>query len=199
MWGPLFPPNVSHISHHPACGGLSPSSFVPGPALSWTHMGHVTAGQVLGMAERRNAGGSDYSNAFHPLRLCVSVLSVHLQGSAASTTRAKISIDLIHYQTCSRIYRQLAKMSFLLKTSLRPGGRKLILIPSQYSVTTTTLKTNQRRPASSLVTFDWEDPLSSKTLFTPEEQDIQESARAYCQERLLPRVLGTCGYVSCSN
>ncbi|KAG5751668.1 hypothetical protein H9Q69_008661 [Fusarium xylarioides] len=41
----------------------------------------------------------------------------------------------------------------------------------------------------SLARFDWEDPVSSKSLLTSEELDIQETARAYCQERLLPRVL----------
>ncbi|KAM5360176.1 hypothetical protein ACJZ2D_013937 [Fusarium nematophilum] len=42
---------------------------------------------------------------------------------------------------------------------------------------------------ASTVPFNWEDPLSSKTLLTSDELDIQETARAYCQERLLPRVL----------
>ncbi|KAF5559795.1 glutaryl dehydrogenase [Fusarium phyllophilum] len=42
----------------------------------------------------------------------------------------------------------------------------------------------------SLARFDWEDPVSSKSLLTSEELKIQETARAYCQERLLPRVLG---------
>ncbi|KAF4417055.1 glutaryl- dehydrogenase [Fusarium acutatum] len=42
----------------------------------------------------------------------------------------------------------------------------------------------------SLARFDWEDPVSSKSLLTSEELVIQETARAYCQERLLPRVLG---------
>ncbi|KAF5530236.1 glutaryl dehydrogenase [Fusarium mexicanum] len=42
----------------------------------------------------------------------------------------------------------------------------------------------------SLARFDWEDPVSSKSLLTSEELDIQETTRAYCQERLLPRVLG---------
>ncbi|PVH70618.1 glutaryl-CoA dehydrogenase-like protein [Cadophora sp. DSE1049] len=45
------------------------------------------------------------------------------------------------------------------------------------------------RRLASTVAFDWEDPLSSKSLFTEEELDIQATARAYCQEKLLPRVL----------
>lgn len=39
--------------------------------------------------------------------------------------------------------------------------------------------------------LNWEDPLNTASLFTPEELSIQESAQGYCQDRLLPRVLGT--------
>jgi len=38
--------------------------------------------------------------------------------------------------------------------------------------------------------FNWEDPLDSQSLLTEEEIAIQETAEAYCQERMLPRVLG---------
>lgn len=38
--------------------------------------------------------------------------------------------------------------------------------------------------------FNWEDPLDSASLFTEEEIAIKESAHDYCQERMLPRVLG---------
>jgi hypothetical protein len=42
--------------------------------------------------------------------------------------------------------------------------------------------------------FDWQDPLNAKTLFTEEEIAISETAEAYCQERMLPRVLRkSCG------
>ncbi|KAI9772023.1 MAG: hypothetical protein M1840_001311 [Geoglossum simile] len=37
--------------------------------------------------------------------------------------------------------------------------------------------------------FNWEDPLASSTLFTEEELAVRATANAYCQERLLPRVL----------
>ncbi|KAH9204536.1 glutaryl-CoA dehydrogenase [Leptodontidium sp. 2 PMI_412] len=50
------------------------------------------------------------------------------------------------------------------------------------------LETRSSKLAST-VAFDWEDPLSSNSLFTEEELDIQATARAYCQEKLLPRVL----------
>ena len=38
--------------------------------------------------------------------------------------------------------------------------------------------------------FDWQDPLASKQLLTEEELAIADTAERYCQERLLPRVLG---------
>jgi glutaryl-CoA dehydrogenase len=38
--------------------------------------------------------------------------------------------------------------------------------------------------------FDWQDPLNSKSLLTEDEIAISETAEAYCQERMLPRVLG---------
>lgn len=47
-----------------------------------------------------------------------------------------------------------------------------------------------RRYAHTPVPFNWEDPLGSTNLFTEEELAIQETARSYCQERMLPRVLG---------
>ncbi|RJE22222.1 Glutaryl-CoA dehydrogenase [Aspergillus sclerotialis] len=37
--------------------------------------------------------------------------------------------------------------------------------------------------------FNWEDPLVASDLYTEEELAIQDTARQYCQERLLPRVL----------
>ncbi|RDL33878.1 Acyl-CoA dehydrogenase NM protein [Venustampulla echinocandica] len=37
--------------------------------------------------------------------------------------------------------------------------------------------------------FNWEDPLNAKSLLTEEEIAISETTEAYCQERLLPRVL----------
>ena len=47
-----------------------------------------------------------------------------------------------------------------------------------------------RRYAHAPAVFDWRDPLGSNTLFTEEELAIAETAESYCQERLLPRVLG---------
>ena len=46
-----------------------------------------------------------------------------------------------------------------------------------------------RRCASSTAAFNWQDPLNSANLYTEDELAIQETARQYCQEQLLPRVL----------
>lgn len=66
-------------------------------------------------------------------------------------------------------------MSSLSRTLKRPVSRSIRLIP--------------RRRLASTVAFDWTDPLNSKALLSSEELDIQDTARSYCQERLLPRVL----------
>lgn len=58
------------------------------------------------------------------------------------------------------------------------------------------LQSATRRPAVAApsvrgyATFNWEDPLAASELYTEEELAIQDTARQYCQERLLPRVLG---------
>ncbi|WP_054287029.1 acyl-CoA dehydrogenase [Gulbenkiania mobilis] len=43
--------------------------------------------------------------------------------------------------------------------------------------------------ASTRAPFTWDDPLLLTDLLTEEERMVQDTARAYCQERLLPRVL----------
>lgn len=48
-----------------------------------------------------------------------------------------------------------------------------------------------KRSLHAPVAFDWTDPLDAKSLFNEEELAISETAEAYCQERMLPRVLGT--------
>ncbi|WWC95801.1 hypothetical protein V866_002667 [Kwoniella sp. B9012] len=48
---------------------------------------------------------------------------------------------------------------------------------------------SKRGMASKFAKFDWEDPLDMKSLLTDEEQQISETARDYCQENLLPRVI----------
>ncbi|CAG2150630.1 Acyl-CoA dehydrogenase [Cupriavidus yeoncheonensis] len=46
-----------------------------------------------------------------------------------------------------------------------------------------------RKAAMRDVPFDWQDPLQLDTLLSDEERMIRDSARAYAQERLAPRIL----------
>ena len=46
--------------------------------------------------------------------------------------------------------------------------------------------------------FNWQDPLNAQSLLTEEEIAISETAEAYCQERMLPRVLRMSDSCLCS-
>ena len=46
--------------------------------------------------------------------------------------------------------------------------------------------------------YQWNDPLASANLLTEEELAVSESAESYCQEQLVPRVLGEFLYPSYS-
>ena len=46
-----------------------------------------------------------------------------------------------------------------------------------------------RRAAMQGVAFDWQDPLCLDALLSAEERMVRDSARAYAQERLMPRIL----------
>jgi glutaryl-CoA dehydrogenase len=59
-----------------------------------------------------------------------------------------------------------------------------------FSASFSQLSRYSRRYASSATAFDWKDPLGANNLLTAEEVAVSESAEAYCEERLLPRVLG---------
>jgi glutaryl-CoA dehydrogenase len=48
----------------------------------------------------------------------------------------------------------------------------------------------QKRYLHAPVAFDWKDPLGAANLYTEDELAIAETAESYCQERMLPRVLG---------
>ena len=52
------------------------------------------------------------------------------------------------------------------------------------------LVTVGRRHAHAPVPFDWKDPMGAQNLWTEDELAIAETAEEYCQERMLPRVLG---------
>lgn len=88
------------------------------------------------------------------------------------------SFSLQLYTTISFIY-----LSFLHIVMFRPAVR---------SVARQTARPAASRSYAAHATpqkFDWQDPLNAKTLFTEEEIAISETAEAYCQERMLPRVL----------
>jgi hypothetical protein len=50
-----------------------------------------------------------------------------------------------------------------------------------------------RRHLHAPLAFDWKDPLGVHNLYTEDEAAIAQVAEDYCQERMLPRVLGTSG------
>jgi predicted ATPase len=50
----------------------------------------------------------------------------------------------------------------------------------------------KRSVATNAVKFDWEDPLLLKEHLIEEELAISQTARDYCQEKLLPRITGVC-------
>jgi len=50
-----------------------------------------------------------------------------------------------------------------------------------------------RRHLHAPLAFDWKDPLGMHNLYTEDEAAIAQVAEDYCQERMLPRVLGASG------
>lgn len=69
----------------------------------------------------------------------------------------------------------------MIKTISRKNVRVLAAMSTTIS---------SKRYAHAPVALNWEDPLDAASLFTEEELAIQETAKSYCQERMLPRVLG---------
>ncbi len=51
------------------------------------------------------------------------------------------------------------------------------------------MKTETAAPTARATRFDWSDPLLLDAQLSEEERMVRETARAYCQERLAPRVL----------
>ena len=51
------------------------------------------------------------------------------------------------------------------------------------------MKTETAAPTARATRFDWSDPLLLDAQLNEEERMVRETARAYCQERLAPRVL----------
>src|SRR5512145_813952 len=46
-----------------------------------------------------------------------------------------------------------------------------------------------KKPGAAKPTFQWEDPFLLGDQFGEDERMVRDSARAYCQEKLMPRVL----------
>lgn len=66
---------------------------------------------------------------------------------------------------------------------------KSIIRISSRSLATGWLAAPRRYASSASPPFDWEDPLAAKSLFTAEELAIGDTAQAYCQDRLAPRII----------
>jgi len=79
----------------------------------------------------------------------------------------------------------------MLRLIQRQAAKELKQTRSRFSLPTTATTTRCYASNRDTTPFDWKDPLGAhKNLFTEEELDIAETAESYCQERLLPRVLG---------
>ncbi|KAB8217009.1 acyl-CoA dehydrogenase/oxidase [Aspergillus novoparasiticus] len=72
------------------------------------------------------------------------------------------------------------------RSLLRAASRRLQSASHVRNAPTASLNASVRGFATA---FNWEDPLAASELYTEEELAIQDTARQYCQERLLPRVL----------
>ena len=53
---------------------------------------------------------------------------------------------------------------------------------------TTRGASSRLRRALSMAAYDWSDPFRLQSMLTEEESMVAETARAYCQEKLMPRV-----------
>ncbi|KAI0919306.1 hypothetical protein AcV5_002262 [Taiwanofungus camphoratus] len=69
---------------------------------------------------------------------------------------------------------------YIFLGAIRHATRKVTCRGAAFSTSTA---------ASKSASFNWEDPLSLDSLLTEEELAVRDTARAFCQERLLPRVL----------
>lgn len=67
--------------------------------------------------------------------------------------------------------------------------RPLLRNVARQSTTARPVATRGIASNATLPTFNWEDPLYIQSQLTEEELAISETAEAYCQERILPRVL----------
>src|SRR6202162_3988015 len=50
-------------------------------------------------------------------------------------------------------------------------------------------KAQPKKPEAAAVRFDWADPFDLESQLTEEERQVRDTARAYAQEKLMPRVV----------
>lgn len=104
-------------------------------------------------------------------------------------------ISFIHCSTVERIIfeKELIALIHLLTTmnrlGLRAASRHFQLVTGRPTPIARGLAA-RNTSVRGYATFNWEDPLAASELYTEEELAIQDTARQYCQERLMPRVLG---------
>lgn len=68
-------------------------------------------------------------------------------------------------------------------------SQRLVSRQARLSTANVAAQTLSGRAASTTVNYDWEDPLNLESCLTEDEIAIRDTAKAYCQENLLPRVL----------
>jgi glutaryl-CoA dehydrogenase len=62
--------------------------------------------------------------------------------------------------------------------------------PQETDMTTMALPKNaETAPSNKYSAFHWDDPLLLESQLTEDERMIRDTARSYCQEKLMPRVL----------
>lgn len=82
----------------------------------------------------------------------------------------------------------------------KPFQRQMLRQIGRHTPRTPYAPLSRSYASSAAEPFDWRDPLKASNMFTEEELAIAETAEQYCQEQMLPRVLGsssttiTCGY-----
>ena len=101
-----------------------------------------------------------------------------------------------HFETVCVVVATLKVFVHLIYSfQLRP--QNAMSLPLRTVLRQATRQISKRKPLSQVscryahtpAKFQWDDALNSQSLYTEEEQAIQETARSYCQEQLLPRVL----------
>ncbi|KIW05525.1 uncharacterized protein PV09_03406 [Verruconis gallopava] len=70
-----------------------------------------------------------------------------------------------------------------------PSMCRHVLRPRASQSVRNAFRTSRARSLHAPAAFNWKDPLGASNMYTEDELAIAETAEAYCQDRLLPRVL----------